>query len=899
MRYQDRIYNQNGNNIRNRTIALPNTSSDISTFEIPLFTMSGASKIDCSEVICDLSGVSYTNILTATTDCFISNGLDGSCFNNINWNTNIYEDDNLVYSEQFYKSSHIGDIANESSFTGSVVTAFKDLKYDYSMSGSQYTLSQKGFNNLKIEIETEIKYDNNCLITGGTATGETYCYCPSGYDLTPANDACQKIITTAATFNGAGISVSPGDTSIAYSFDGAYFYQDITNITDLPITRSADVIDLETQSGGTITWTDRNNNPANTFWKNASTTTDGRLNNVGITASTSEFLGFSDCIDINTGGLYYVALAADNLFKFSIDGELILEFNIDHTKNFKIWHVFPYTFSSGKHIIEMQGKNDSLDASFGAEIYNPTDFATLTGATTTGDTGLIFSTFDRIGTNFDVGDTMGYSCPTGYALDFCDTTPKCSKILNTGTTCVFTGTCSGDTEVVCDLEFSGLTSGDTNVHIITGQTDIELNFTFTENLQNLSGNTVFKYDIHKYNNSVNKFFKNPVYTSEEFYWKDFSGTSAFSATVKVDDIDVDGDYLVRGYYIHDALTQYQSLLGTKLVSPKISMGSEYSIYQPYKDFYFTSFTPAEKPKLNDFSTDTGSNLGALTVNSQILDGSTNSFVIGNSYGRYIVSLNGITLGETLDYTLEEINTEDVNSTGTTTYPTVVLNLSGDTKKGDILTIGRVGKETTGRSIIYDNHIIDKPIISGDTNNQGDEFIYYNTTTSKYEMYTKYEISESNDVIVTLNGVKLANNIDYFKSTSDPRRIIFMGEILVGDIVNIFYNSDGSLVGNINTTTLGVSWNLDKTPKDTNGLFTLELSDEKDFINILSSEDVNYITNISTYQATIPLNGSAGDVRYYRVKNKKSYIDMCGNPIITIAHSKVNEITIQTNADNSY
>ena len=304
MRYQDRIYNQNGNNVRNHTIALPNTSSDICTFDIPLFTMTGGSKIDCIELICDLSGVSYNNVLTATTDCFITNELSGTCFNNIEWSTNIYEDSELVYSNVFYTSSNINESATENAFTGSVVTAFNTMGYDYSMSGSQYTLNQKGFKELNLSIETEINYDDNCPLTGAS-------------------------------------------------------------------------------SGNT-----------------------------------------------------------------------------------------------------------------------------------------------------------------------------------------FTGTCNGDTEIVCDLYFSGLTSGDTNVHIITGQTTIDLDFTFTENIENLTGNTVFKYDIYKYDENNGYFLSNPIYKSGEYYWEDFSGTSAFSATVQVDSIDIDGDYLVKGYYTHDVCTKFANLSGTRVISPK-------------------------------------------------------------------------------------------------------------------------------------------------------------------------------------------------------------------------------------------------------------------------------------------------------------------------------------------
>jgi len=628
MRYQDRIYNQNGNNVRNHTITLPNTSSDICTFDIPLFTMTGGSKIDCIELTCNLSGVSYNNVLTATTDCFISNELSGTCFNNIEWSTNVYEDSELVYSNIFYTSSNISDAATESSFTGSVVTAFNSLGYDYSMSGSQYTLNQKGFKELNLSIETEINYDDNCPLTGAS-------------------------------------------------------------------------------SGNT-----------------------------------------------------------------------------------------------------------------------------------------------------------------------------------------FTGTCSGNTEIVCDLDFNGLTSGDTNVHVITGQTTIPLDFTFTANTNSLSGNTTFKFDIYKFNKTVGYFFSNPSYRSEEFYWSNFSGTSAFTTTVPVSSLDLDGDYLVKGYYIHDVCTEFANLNGDRKVSPPIKSGTEYLMYQPYKDFHFVSFIKAETPLLGEV--DSGNReIGSLIVNSLILDGTTNQYDVPLANGGYIISLNGLTLSQNEDYSIQTI----APITGAA-QTVAVLTLSGDTYDGDVLTYALVNNQEKN-GIRFDGYNIDSSITSGTTNNQGSETVYFNTTTGRYEFYTTYTVVPGNDVIVTLNGITLANNIDYYLSTTNPKRIIFESGLVVGDIINVFYNSNGSLVGNVFTTSFGVNWSIVIPPQTTDGLFSVEISDSDNFGTILSSTDVGYTINQVGYSSTIPLSGSVGDTQYYRVKNTKRYVDLCSNPIITTAYSEINEITIQTNAYNSY
>ena len=413
--------------------------------------------------ICDINSLSYANIFTATTECFTSNALSGACFNSVTWTTNLYEDNVLVGSDLFYTSTSMGDaLPSNIELSGSVVSLFDSMGYDYSFSGTQYTIIEDGFNEIRLDVSTILSYDANCPVTGNT-TGDTFCSCPIGTTATTANDACQGFLYTGATFNGFGAPIVSGDISSAYSEQGAYFYPDVTNITDLPLTRTSNTTFLLTQSGGTVNATNISNN---TFWDSNGSSSGGRLNNVGISASTSQWLGFSECIDIPTSGTYYIGMGADNFVRFSIDGTLIVSIEppTAYDKNHKLWHVFPYFLTSGKHIIEMEGRNDVLASSttFGAEIYKPTDFATLTGATTTGDTGLIFSTVNKVGDNFDLGDTLSYSCPTGYSLDTCGVSGTCVQITTEDINCIYSGSCTGGTtEVVCDISFSGLTSGST------------------------------------------------------------------------------------------------------------------------------------------------------------------------------------------------------------------------------------------------------------------------------------------------------------------------------------------------------------------------------------------------------------------------------------------------------
>src|SRR5690348_5001680 len=96
MRYQERIYIQNENKaVRNKDILNVNTSSDICIFETPVFSLSGASKLDCSSG--GTSGTSY--IITGSTDT-IPLTFDFTA------NTNTFTANSATFKFEIYKYSN-------------------------------------------------------------------------------------------------------------------------------------------------------------------------------------------------------------------------------------------------------------------------------------------------------------------------------------------------------------------------------------------------------------------------------------------------------------------------------------------------------------------------------------------------------------------------------------------------------------------------------------------------------------------------------------------------------------------------------------------------------------------------------------------------------------------------
>ena len=142
MSYQDRIYNQNNKFNRNSVGLIYNTSSDLCSFNKPKFDMGGADKINCKNISFNLSGLTFDDILTNTTECFYANDLNGSCFNNITWDVLIYEDDNLVESKEFFITNDLrSEVPTLENLTSSLNESFDNLNYKYSVVDKKIVLT--------------------------------------------------------------------------------------------------------------------------------------------------------------------------------------------------------------------------------------------------------------------------------------------------------------------------------------------------------------------------------------------------------------------------------------------------------------------------------------------------------------------------------------------------------------------------------------------------------------------------------------------------------------------------------------------------------------------------------------------------------------------------------------
>ena len=692
------------------------------------------------------------------------------------------------------------------------------------------------------------------------------CKCPSDYTLLSDDTTCQKIATTGATVNNIGSIITRGNQSTNYGQYGAYFFPSIQNNEALPYFYDGLGQYLIDASGGTITATSIVN--TGTFWVGSASTSNGRLNNVGLSASSTEYVGFSKCLDLTESGVYYVGIASDNFCRLKVNGVTYLNLSGGGvSENFKIWTVIPFTLEAGLNIIEMEGSNvPTTITSFGCEIYKPTNLQTLTASTTTGTTGLIFSSLDKVGGYYDLGNSIGYSCPSGYSLNTCGEI-NCVSIARTG----------------CTSATTTLTTASTSVHIFDDTTQtIKLDFEFTGNTNSLSS-TTFSFDVYPYSTSAGIFYNPSIYNSNNVSYSAYSATNVYTHYLPVSALTTDGEYLIKGNFVTPYCTEFLNRLGK---THKVSTdGTEFQLYNSEWDFYLIGIKVSDIPEFRVSDGEIIPNPAPLFQEYIYLDYSDGPVTIFTVEGEFVsdlmVTKNGYLLNSGTDFSY----------TGN-----VVTLISTSATTGDVIT---AIYNKSGGINIHNQQVTVTSISSGVTDSQGLNTIYYNTTTGKYELYTETTPVVGSEVLVAINSVMLTTGIDYSRSTSNENRIILEGLITTGDTINLIYYPKASLVGGISASTKVLVWSIDNIPTTNNGYFVTEVSTATTFTNITYSSVTQHVIGVGVYSGIFPVSGSLGSKLYYRVKNVKRVNTICGNVLETSAVSEVLPVTIKSTYVNSY
>lgn len=543
-----------------------------------------------------------------------------------------------------------------------------------------------------------------------------------------------------------------------------------------------------------------------------------------------------------------------------------------------------------------------------------------TGNTYTGDTptdialgNALNDAFDTLGYQYYYNDLL-YNIKKPYGASGL-TVSLCVDLyfFDDGAFCTG-GTCSNVCTDIGNTTYPTLNSGSTGVYVIdrvTGGTEFDFAFVFPSSQFSgftSSRNLKFRYEVYKYFEPSGNFRKPVLYNAGYFDKDDIildkGSDYVLYQKIPYSSLNLDGDYLIKGYFLGDVLTDYGKRLGQTIDTSEYKFGSDNRYYNRLsgRDWYFSANYKAETPIIS-LSTPTNSELGTLRVISEYIScqsattatticNTGTTYVLGSDInGDVLISLNGEVLSADIDYTLSSSTLSNGQFVRT-------VELFTGTTTGDVLTYAYV---TNGdaNNFRYETIDIDSPIVSGITGGQGDNVVYYNTTTGKYELYTELTPTSNNNIYITINGATLANNIDYYRSTSNQKRIILQGAIFSGDVINIYYNSLANVADDIYTATHTINWTIDNAPQAINGFFTVEVSNFKSLSAITQSATTNYVVNQQNYTSNLTFSGDVNTVQYYRIKNTKEYRTMCGDKIISEAYSEIIPITIRFNSINSY
>ena len=854
----------------NRIFNIPLLSSDICMWDNPTQEISGTTTINNVEVICDLTNVNLLEELNIIKNECVSYNDD--CFSLAKWKVNI-NIDGEIYEENIRNTNSPNTTPNKREFFNVINRILNNNDINYKENDGYYKLYKtNGISLIEIFLCIDIDLNNNQ-------------FCPEGFNPTPFDDACVKYTTTATTLNGNLLTAYTGSYDIENNFNGGQLFTGLSYPVGI-VGSSDTVYDL---SGNTIT----------PIYTNPSTPFYHRLNEVGIWSfgNSEEWYGLDYCLELEEPTTYYLGISAKRKSILKVNGELVFTSEPSDSSNgrdYSYWKIFEYNFYSGKNIIEVEGWSETTGGTLGFEIYsgNPTSIITSPNESTL-ESYTIFSTKELITSGgtpngyFTINSENGYSCPTGYALDTCSGSPVCTKIEyieQSGCT----GTCEEKCILECEKEFNVITNNSEGVYIINEDTNIDLSFNFSGLTELETQEPTYRFEVSKYNKFMDSFEVPSLYISDDYSLDEM--VSGFNITLNSNILNPDGEYVIKPYFSFDSCTTFLNKMGKRIDQRTLSNGGG-TIANNINNPYFIIMNGAEIPTFNggnDLSEPTTINVLDTEVIFPEFDGQTNISPSNNNFnGARLVTLNGSSLSQGYDW-----------------FPSgSQITFAGELKTSDIITITQVptGDIVNNNGLTVENILVTEPIVSGPLDGEGNNKIYYNTTKDKYEIYLNNNFLDNN-ILLSLNGLSLTNNVDYYVSSSNQRRIILEGNLKEGDILVVTYSTQSG-VDNIleNTNTLRISWSIQTPPQFNDSYFDLEFTtnDDPNFENIITSVRIPYVVNQTSYEDTVEFNGLYNDEYFYRVKNTKNYKIIGGDLISDVKYSEVIKITIKNNLNNVY
>lgn len=253
--------------------------------------------------------------------------------------------------------------------------------------------------------------------------------CPEGYEL--INGVC-TLYETAPKIQTGEVRPTVNAGTSAHGLQTPKLYSQYTF-------GGAGLVDLGSPTG--YTWEAL----PETFWTGNGVVADRITTLLGkwITPSVDlTWVGGTSVINVQTTKTYYVLLSADNKFRFSVDGTVIIQSDYNaigaqitvnpanyKAQTFRQVHIYPIELQAGCHAVRVEGYNEDIGspAMFASAILDNTDVE-IRNATSLADLNFIYSTAEL--ENFFI-ETPTFTCPEGFesiSEDICSLCQKADSI---------------------------------------------------------------------------------------------------------------------------------------------------------------------------------------------------------------------------------------------------------------------------------------------------------------------------------------------------------------------------------------------------------------------------------------------------------------------------------------
>jgi hypothetical protein len=526
-----------------------------------------------------------------------------------------------------------------------------------------------------------------------------------------------------------------------------------------------------------------------------------------------------------------------------------------------------------------------------------------------------------------------YSTPiannTDFVLDFTATYPILFFIPITNTSFII-DTVSLKEVITIPIVCNG------GIYCYNNNSKKDLWFNFTGNTSSLTANTgtLFNYKVFQYDKVNSVFGTVPVYTRNIPYSQFSGGSLSFTDSIPNIYLNGDQEYLIKGYFTgiyknfsaatwtdtlpYNTTEQFDNNVYPDMYNPsgntdverffdrslysgytgysftseidytKTYPGNIYGFYDLKLDYYFISMLCSQTPILT-----VNGNPG-ITVQTQYINDSyvvqgnniTDFFLTKKPVGDVDVAVNGMSLQKGAEYGIV------LPTFPSGTYKVVLVNpLSASTN--DVITISYI-TDGTDVSVVGEFYNV-TGITSGSTPSVGVK-IFYNTGTTLYEYYLDSGIVTVNNVQLNLNGLTLANGIDFVLSISNDKKLVLNGQIKVGDEIETYYITSAitETVYTIPDLLPQFIWSIPVAPTNVDGLFTVEISSYGDtgFTTTLYSATTGYIIGQNIYNEIVDMTGSSANTKYRtRVIDDKYYTTL--NGLVVTSTTISNNVIIKT------